>query len=80
MARGFDLELFEAAYATAGLAAHACSPSPQQPDRWPLAQRALGRRRVRGRRLYLPVVYLDPVARTVRMIVSHIPHDGRPAA
>src|SRR5947199_8896999 len=30
MARGFDLELFEVAYAIPGLAVHACSPFPQQ--------------------------------------------------
>jgi len=153
MARGFDLELFEAVQATAGLAAHACSPFPQQADRWPVAQRerwraaidqaasvhfvgdlagvpagrrsaeanrllfmrndemllaaadasgavvalydqtrnhnsgthdtfekALGKRRVRGRRLYLPIVYLNPAARSVRMIISHVPGNERPAA
>ncbi len=153
MARGFDLELFEAVQATAGLAAHACSPFPQQADRWPVAQRrrwrcaidhaasvhfvgtlaavparrrsavanrllyerndemllaaadaggavvvlydrarnhhsgthdtfekALGNRRVRGRRLCLPIVYLDPVARNVRMLASHMPGSQRPAA
>jgi hypothetical protein len=153
MARGFDLELFDVAGATPGLAVHACVPFPQQADRWPVAQRrrwraaidraasvhfvgdlapvpaarrsavanrllyerndemllaaagasgavvvlydqarnhnsgthdafekALGNRRVRGCRLCLPIVYLDPVARNVRMIVSHMPGNQRPAA